>query len=249
MAYYDFLNVIFAPLLKLPAFLAVVIMALLVSLIIILITKFTTDQALMRKLKEEIKEHQTKIKELKNEPAKALVLQKKAMEVNMKYMTHSLKPTLITFIPIILIFGWMSAIFAYDSIKPGQEFSVTALFDKNINGNAEIIVPPEMTIIDGKTKSIENGKAEWKLKGEEGEHLLEFVYGNEKHQHNVLITNEDKYLPPVKKTNGAIKSIQTNHNKNIVMPIGYKDWFGWLGTYIIFSLAFTMALRKILKVY
>ena len=249
MAYYDFLNIIFAPLLRLPALLTIIIMSLLVSLIIILITKFTTDQNLMKKLKEEIKEYQKQIKEMKNEPSKAMELQKKAMEVNMKYMTNSLKPTLITFIPIILIFGWMSSTFAYESIKPGQEFSVTALFDKNANGNAEIVTSPEINILDGKTKNIDNGKAEWRLKGDEGEHLLEFVYGNEKQQHNVLITNSDRYLPPLKKTNGNIKSIQTNYKKKIVMPVGYKDWFGWLGTYIISSLVFTMALRKILKVY
>lgn len=249
MAYYDFLNVIFAPLLKLPALWAVIILSLLVSLIIILITKFTTDQNLMKRLKEEIKDHQKRIKEVKNEPAKAMELQKKAMEVNMKYMTHSLKPTLITFIPIILIFGWMSATFAYESIKPGQEFSVAAAFDKASSGNVELIAPAEITVLDGKTKPIENGRAEWRLKGDEGEHLLEFVYGSEKQQHSVLITNEGKYLPPVKKTKGVITSLQINHKKNTVLPIGYKDWFGWLGTYIIFSLAFTMILRKVMKVY
>lgn len=249
MAYFDFLNIVFAPLLNLPALWAIIILSLLISLIIILITKYTTDQTLMKNLKEEIKNYQKQIKEAKNEPAKAMQLQKKAMEVNMKYMTHSLKPTLITFIPIILIFGWMSSTFAYESIKPGQEFSVTAFFDKNANGNAEIIVPDEITAIDGKIKKIEDGKASWKLKSNEGEHLLEIFYGNEKQQHNVLISNGDKYLPPTKKTNGAIKSIQTIHMKKIVLPIGYKDWFGWLGTYIVSSLAFTMILRKIMKVY
>jgi uncharacterized membrane protein (DUF106 family) len=249
MAYFDFLNVVFAPLLKLPAVWAIIILSLLISLIIILITKYTTDQTLMKNLKEEIKNYQNQIKELKNEPSKAMEIQKKSMEVNMKYMTHSLKPTLITFIPIILIFGWMSSTFAYENIKPQQEFSVTANFDKNAHGNAELIVPDEVTITDGKLKKIENSQTTWALKGEKGEHLLEFVYGDEKQQHSILITDEDKYLNPAKKTSGSIKSIQANHKKKVVLPIGYKDWFGWLGTYIIFSLAFTMILRKIMKVY
>ena len=249
MAYFDFLNIVFAPLLKLPALWAIIILSLLISLIIILITKYTTDQALMKNLKEEIKNYQKQIKELKNDPSRAMEIQKKSMEVNMKYMTHSLKPTLITFIPIILIFGWMSSTFAYDSIKPQQDFSVTANFDKNAQGKAELAVPDEVTIIGDKIKNIENSQATWTLKGDEGEHLLEFLYGDEKQQHIVLITNAGKYLSPLKKTNGAIKSIQINHKKRVVFPIGYKDWFGWLGTYIIFSLAFTMILRKIMKVY
>lgn len=249
MAYYDFLNIIFSPLFKLPVLWAVIILSFIVSLIIILITKYTTDQALMKKLKDDIKEHQKQIKELRNEPAKAMEVQKKAMELNMKYMTHSLKPTLITFVPIILIFGWMSSNFAYESIKPNQEFSVAAFFGKNTNGNVELIVPEEVTIIDDKIKKIENDKAVWSLKGKEGEHILEFVYNGEKQQKSILITNGDKYIEPIKKIgNSPIKSIQINYApKKILNLFGWK--LGWLGTYIIFSIIFTMSLRKVMKVY
>lgn len=249
MAYYDFLNIVFFPLLELPPLLAVLSLSLIVSAIIILVTKYMTDQALMKRLKEELKEHQKRIKELRNEPAKAMEAQKKAMELNMNYMKHSLKPTLITFIPIILIFGWMSSTFAYEGIRPQQEFSVSVFFDKNVNGEAALIAPDEVQITGDKLKKIENGMAEWTLKGDEGEHTLEIAYGNEKQQHSILINNGNKYMNPTKKTDGSIKLIQTNHKKLVILPIGYKDWFGWLGTYIWSSILFTMILRKIMKVY
>ncbi|MBI2658851.1 DUF106 domain-containing protein [Candidatus Woesearchaeota archaeon] len=248
MAYYDFLNIIFAPLLKLPVLWVVIVLSFLVSVIIIVITKYTTNQVLMKKLKDDIKEYQKQIKELKGNPAKAMEVQKKAMELNMKYMMHSFKPTLITFIPIILIFGWMSSTFAYESIKPQQEFTVSAFFDKNADGNAETIVTEGITAIGTKIKKIENGKATWALKGAEGEHILEFVYNNEKQQKSVLITNTEKYIEPVKKTNGAISSIQIDYKpKKILNLFGWK--LGWLGTYIITSIIFTMTLRKFMKVY
>ena len=248
MTFYDFLNIIFAPILKLPDALAIVLMALLISLIIIIITKFTTDQALMKKLKDDIKVYQKQIKELKNEPAKAMEVQKKAMELNMKYMMHSFKPTLITFIPIILIFGWMSSTFAYESIKPDQEFSVSVFFEKNTNGNVDLIVSDGVNIIGDKTKKIENDKAMWTLKGAEGEHVLEFAYNGEKQQKSILITNDEKYIEPSKKTSGAIKLMQIDYKpRKILNLFGWK--LGWLGTYIIFSIIFTMALRKVMKVY
>ena len=249
MAYYDFLNIILSPLFKLPVWLAVILMAFLISLIVILVTKFTTDQALMKKLKEDMKEHQKQVKELKNEPAKAMEMQKKMMESNMKYMSHSLRPTLITFIPIILIFGWMSSNFAFESIKPQQEFQATAFFEKNSDGSAELIVPDEIKIIGSKIQKIENDKTSWTLKGSEGEHILEFNYNGEKQQTSVLITNDNKYINSIKKTEGKIKTIQINYKKLIVLPIGYKDWLGWLGTYIWSSILFTLVLRKIIKVY
>ena len=249
MAYYDFLNIILSPLFELPVLFAVILMSFLISLIVILVTKFTTNQVLMKKLKEDMKEHQKQIKELKSEPAKAMEVQKKMMESNMKYMSHSLRPTLITFIPIILIFGFMNANFAFENIKPQQEFQVTAFLEKNSDGSAELNAPDEIKIIDGKAKKIVNDKAAWTLKGSEGEHILEFNYNGEKQQTSVLITKDNKYINPIKKTDGKIKTIEINYRKLIVLPIGYKDWLGWLGTYIWSSILFTLVLRKIIKVY
>ena len=258
MAYYDFLNIVFAPLLKLPTIWAVLILSFLISVLIILITKYTTNQETMKSLKEEMKSYQKQMKELKNNPAKMMEMQKKAMESNMKYMSHSLKPTLITLVPIFLIFGWMNATFAYESIKPMQEFKVYAVFDQNANGEAEITVPDGINVIGDAKANIVSGivnkrsyekTASWTLKGQEGEHIMEISYNGEKLQSSVIITNGKEYIQPAKQTKGSIKSVQIGYNKKILVPIGFRDWFGWLGTYIISSIIFTMSLRKILKVH
>jgi len=250
MAYYDFLNVILGPLLKIPPLLAVIIMALFISVLIIIITKYSTDQALMKRLKEEMKEHQKQIKELRSNPSKAMEMQKKAMDANMKYMMHSLKPTLITFIPIILIFGWMSANFANQNINPNEEFSISTLFDENAGGNV-IFVPPEgIYVIGNATQPIENGMATWALKGKEGTHTLEFSHNGKSYYRDVLISPGNKYSPAVEKIGKEnVKAIQINYKKLTLLPIGFKDWLGWLGVYIWCSIIFTMALRKLLKVY
>ena len=262
MAYYDFLNIVFGPLLKLPLWFAIIIMSIIISVIVIVITKYTTNQALMKELKDQLKEHQKQIKEHKNNPSKAMEIQKKAMEVNMRYMSHSLRPTLITFIPIILIFGWMNSVFAFQSIHQQQEFNVTANFQNNIEGQAEIIVPEEISVVGNKTAKIQTEitgtifknigkKATWALKGKkEGEYILEFVYDNDRQQKPVLITNSRQYIDSVKKIKeGPITSIQINYGKLIVIPLGFWNLLGWLGTYIISSIIFTMGLRKMLKVY
>lgn len=248
MAYYDFLNIIFSPLLKLPVSLAVIFLSFIISVIIIVITKYTTDQESMKKLREDMKEYQKQAKEARHIPSKALEIQKKSMQLQLDYFKHSFKATIFTFIPILFIFPWIGANFAYESIKPQQDFTVTAIFE-SANGEVEIIIPEGITLIDDKIKKIENGKATWTLKGNEGEYILEFVYNDEKQQKSVLITNDKKYIEQLKKTNGAIKSMQINYKKLIVLPIGIKDWFGWLGTYIWSSIIFTMGLRKMIKVY
>ena len=253
MAYYDFLSIIFAPLLKSPLLLTILIISLIFSFLTLIITKYTTDQNSMKRIKEQTNELRKSIKELKKDATKSAEMQKKIIEMNklsFEQLRHSFKPMLITSIPIIfLLIPWMNSIFAYEGIAPNEEFSISVFLEKNADGNVELIAPEGVTVVGDKVKKIENNEAVWTLKGEEGEHILEFVYGSEKQQKSILITKNNKYIEPIKKTNTAIKSIKINYEKLVILPIGYKDWFGWLGTYIIFSIIFTMILRKVMKVY
>src|SRR3989344_6394446 len=135
------LDPVFNPLLQFPPLVGVLIISLIISVMITVIYKFTTNQSLMRDLKNEMKELQKETKELRSEPEKAMQVQKKAMETNMKYMMHSMKSTIFTILPIIIIFGWLNANLAYEPILPGQEFSVSATFAKGISGNISLYAP------------------------------------------------------------------------------------------------------------
>lgn len=253
----NLLNPVFAPLLMLPPWLAIAILSLLVSLIITLIYKAMTDQSLMKQLKDEMKEFQKEMKELKAHPEKAMAVQKKAMETNMKYMSHSMKPMLITFLPIIVIFGWMNAHLAYEPILPGQEFTVTALFQKDAAGEVGLFVPEGVEIVSDAKQKIGADQATWTLKGEAGNYLLEFVFEEQSHTKELLITEEKAYAKvqqPVSRS--KLRMIKINNEPVIAINLLNRDeggWtsgrLGWLGAYIIFSLIFSMTIRKALKVY
>src|SRR3989344_7479675 len=128
----NLLNPVFNPLLNLNPAIGILIISFILALLITVIYKYTTNQSLMKDLKNELKELQKEIKELRNEPQKAMAVQKKAMETNMKYMMHSFKSMIFTFIPVIIIFGWLNGHLAYMPLQPNEEFTVTAIFDKNI---------------------------------------------------------------------------------------------------------------------
>lgn len=255
---FEFINsgmdYILSPLLNLPALLSVTIVSVGISFIITIVYKLVTNQSLMKDLKTEIKELQKQMKQLKDNPNEMMKVQKKAMESNMKYMTHSFKPTLITFIPIILIFGWMSSNFAYEPIHPGQNFDVVATFEKGHNGEISIKMPEQMETEGNLTKNIENAEARWTLKGrEEGTYFVEFSSNGANggvYEKEIKITNGKRYSEKTKAIkNSKIKSIFIDYKKLTVLPIGYKDWLGWLGVYILLSLAATIGLRKVMKVY
>jgi len=229
----------------------VVIISLIVSVIIVVIYKFMTDQNLMKELKDEMKELQNEMKTLRDNPQKMMEVQRRAMQTNMKYMGHSMKSTLVTFIPIILIFGWMNAHVAFEPIVPNEEFSIDVSFDKNSVGTVKLTVPEGVEIVGENTKEI--GKSvTFFLKGAEGDYIdqnaLQFEFNEQIVYKELIITNEQRYANPLENGKGDLKRVQINNKKTIVLNLfGWR--LGWLGTYIIFSIIFSMILRKILKVY
>ncbi|MFH1849576.1 MAG: EMC3/TMCO1 family protein [archaeon] len=243
----SFINPLLAPLLDLPPLASITIIALGISILITLVYRWMTDQDLMKSLKDEMKKLQKEMKELKHDPKKMMAVQKQAMEKNMKYMMHSMKPTLITFLPIIIIFGWLNGHLAFHPIAPGQEFTTTLI--AKTGGSVTITVPEGVEIIGGAVQEIKNGLAVWTLKGEAGQYLLEYDMDGRTYTKELLITEERAYKTPVeKKKDDYVASISIDNEK--IRPLNLFGWrLGWLGTYIILSIVFSMTLRKILKLH
>ena len=243
-----FLDPILSPLLQLPIFWGIFIISLLISLIIIVIYKYTTDQTLMKQLKEDIKKSQKSMKDIKDNPSKMMEIQKQAMEKNMQYMMHSFKPTLFTIIPIILIFGWLNGHLAYEPIKPDQEFTTTIFLKNSFNPEEiELITAPGIEIINNKT--VNNNQVTYTLKGDEGDYLLEYKLNDKSYTQELKIANKREYKPLEKVINDEnIEKLRINNQKVIVLNLfGWQ--LGWLGTYIILSIVFSIVLRKLFKVY
>lgn len=244
------LDPVFRPLLSLNSLVAIVIISFVISFLITIAYKFFTDQELMKELKGDLKNAQKEMKESSKDPAKMMQMQKEAMKKNLEYMKHSMKPTLITFLPIIIIFGWLNANFAYYPITPGTDFTTTVVFDRNIEGNAELIVPKDITIVDNKpAKEIQNNMATWTLNGKEGEYLLEYKLNDQTYTKELLITSEHRYKAPVERIREpGVKEIRIGNEPLKPLKIGNFK-LGWIWTYIIFSIVFSMILRKIMKIH
>ncbi|NQU98350.1 DUF106 domain-containing protein [Candidatus Woesearchaeota archaeon] len=244
------LDPIFRPLLDLGFFWAILIISFVLTLIITLVYKYATDQTLMKKLKAEMKELQKEMKRLKDNPQKAMVHQKKMMQKNMKYMKHSFKPTLYTFVPIIIIFGWLNSNLAFLPLTPDTDFIVSAQFKEGTFGEVSLDVLPDLTFTSNRIQTLENSVASWTLSGAEGEYQMKFVFGSREFEKDLIISTEN-YAQPIKVIKDSEISKIEIHNEK-VLPIGNFAIFGWkpgwLGTYIIFSLIFSFALRKFLKI-
>lgn len=107
MVIYSFLDPFLKPVVGLPSPWGLLIIAFVLTFIITIFYKYLTDQDLMKNMKLDLKKIQNETKELKDYPQKLMAKQKEAMELNLKFMLQSLKPTLFTLLPILLVFNWL----------------------------------------------------------------------------------------------------------------------------------------------
>lgn len=238
------LDPVFSPLLRLPPLWAVILLSFLVSLFIVLIYRAMTDQKEMKQLKDSLKEYQTKLKSMKDKPEDMMKVQKDMMQVNMKYMGKSMKPTLVTFIPILLIFGWMNAHLAYEPIMSGQQFELSVLAQKGVEGMVSITAPEAIEVLGDRETEFKDGKALFTMKGDAGDYIVT-IASNEKEVDKHVIIDDRDYAPVTESYKSDVFKSASLNNKQL--KVIWK--LSWLWTYIICAVIFSIVLRKAMKIY
>jgi hypothetical protein len=249
MAISSILDPVLIPLVKISPFFAVSMVAIVFSVIVILITKFTTNQTRLKEIKEELAKLRKEATENKEDPKKVMEINSKMMKISGETFKHNIKTSIWTILPAILILGWLGSSLAFESIHPGQEFIVTATFKEGSEGMAKLNVPEGLEIVGEDEKDVKDNKIDWKVKGEDGIYLLEVEYNSKFFTKDVLITEDFGYKAPIKNfKNEVVESISTNNEKLIILNL--LSWkIGWFGSYLILSLIIMPLLRKAFKVY
>lgn len=94
----------------LPGYQEVLIISLILSLIMVLLTKFLTNQDEIRKAKREMKFYQDKIKKAQKSEDKEAVskLSKDMLKASSKQMKQSMKPMFVSLIIFVIALGWLT---------------------------------------------------------------------------------------------------------------------------------------------
>src|SRR3989338_6086761 len=196
-------NPILFPVLRLHPFLAIVIISFVLSLLMTIAYKYLTNQSLMKSMKDEIKELQNETKTLRDNPKQMMTVQKKAMETNMKYFMQSLKPTLITFIPIILIFSWLNAHMGYLPIVKDTEFSVAFEFDDSSGvvqylggdstyNHSNSSLNTSLLLLNSYNQTVLDKSAKFVYKSGVGDYTLRYKYKDKEYKQQVIIVENIK---------------------------------------------------------
>jgi len=107
-----------------PPVLEIFIVAAILSLVMTLAYIKLTDQAVMHEMKAEIARLKKKMGANRRDPEKLQAIQKEMMPLNMKYFKLSMKPTLYTLLPFLLIFMGLSSVYGEAVIIGPWSFSI-----------------------------------------------------------------------------------------------------------------------------
>ncbi len=228
-----------------------------VSFLSTIVYKYTTDQARLRRLKAEMKKFQKKIRKLqKEDPAKALQMQKKVLKTNGEYMKLSFKATLYTFLPLILFFGWLGASLALAPLGVGDEFSVEVSSSDYLNENVTLTLPQGISLLENQSLTKDISSASWSVRAmESGEFMFSWVTTRDDTiTLPVIVSSSHQKVVPLNQT--EVLQAQINEYPRLLIFDGvffFKDvpWlssWGWLGAYLLFSLLFSFLTRRLLNV-
>jgi uncharacterized membrane protein (DUF106 family) len=261
------MDIMFGWILNIHPALGIMIIAFIISLIITLAIKVFTDQSLMKDLRSEMNELQKQLKELRNNPKKMAKVNDRFMETNMKYMSQSMRPTLFTFIPIIIVFGWLQSHIGYDPLLANEPFELTAEFieAKDI---VTLVLPEGLELVEGNLeREVKYDTVSWLIKGVPGEYEVTLDYMGSKYTKDLIVTNGRIYAPVEKSfrkkflffgsdDKNGLNMIRLSNEKiipfadvPILMNVPFISTWGWFGVYFIFSLIFSLTLRRIFQIH
>ena len=245
MALNTLLDPVLGWILNVPLWLGIIILSFVITMIINVVYKYTTDQEEMKRLKKKLKELQAEMKKHRNDPKRAMKLQQESMSINMKYMKNSFKSTLYTIIPIIIIFSWMNAHLAYAILEPNQPVDVIA----KLSEPDRVTLESDVTIEGEATKETVERQAKWTVSGPAGVHTLVFKTEEGAAVTHDLYVGEPPSTPVKKHEDPAFETTTIKYGKTTPFGnfsiLGYKP--GWLFTYLIFSIFFSITSRRIMK--
>ena len=242
----------------LPPWLSLFLISFIISLAVTIIYKYVTNQAVLKSIKEELKDLQKLSREAQKagDTKKMNEINKKLLQKNALYMKHSMRSTLITIIPLFLVYAWLGAHYTYQPLVPNQVFNVTISFS-NYTGKVTALQPLNSSIklVGINKREVVNGSTYFTyIANKGGKYKMNYQLDDlsdptlKEISARVLISKASEYEKPKQevKSNPYVNTIILS-NKPLKINLGIK--MGWFWAYFIFSMIATSISRKILNVY
>lgn len=250
----------------LPRDLALVAVALLTSLVLVLLRRWTTDQDMLAKAAADKKLLKARMKEAKqqgNRPERQR-LTAVSQRIAMKRMKAEGKPLLVALIPIAILATWAFERLEFHPVMPGQTVQVELDMPLSSEGDVVHLVPEDgIEAVDGHVKlleRIESGEmtvicsgAVWRIRAQqEGRYRLLFRTDDTTYEHPLEV-GTGKYAPVLQEhsTSRLTRSrvmLAELRSFGVVPGVPAAGLPAWMVGYLLITIVLFIISKKLLKV-
>jgi len=229
--------------LRLNPKIALLLVSIVTVLISTLVYKRFSNQKEIKRLKTLVKDMNKDAKAHMDNKEKVLEIQNDILKYNMDLMKLTMRPSFYTIIPLMMIFIWLSLVFAQQPIMPGAEFNVFVPEYNNIDLTSEKVIESYANFeFVNQSQTNEGLNFIFKAPSTTGK----YNYKVDESSHSIIVSNYPVYFE--RKINTESEELEINTGKLIILNLfGWR--LGYLGTYIIFSIFINTIIRKLLNVH
>ncbi len=240
------------------SFFIIFLASLVLSLLVVFVYKFTTNQDEMKKIKDEMKRLQVEIKNNKGDQKKVLELNSELLKLNSEYMHKSLKTSFYTFIPAMLILWFLYSFVVAMPVYPSADFSITVTFNKtfnntpvsslisNTNFSDAVVFPENFKLLAVKVKK-NSVDYLFSAPSVEGEYNFSFNFLGDSFSKKVVVSKSRVKVKYSENYNGVVKNIKVN---DILFKLPFWPYYlSWLWVYILLSVPLNSFFRKLFNIH
>ena len=261
-------DLLFIPFQNMNPWVGMIIVSFLTGLLMLVIFRYTSNQAGIKKVKNKIKAHLLELRLYKDSLGISMKAQGNILLANLKYITHSFKPLLVMIIPVVLILIQLNFWFGYESLKPGEQTLLKVKLEEGYNPlqtNLALEPDTEIVVETPPLRIEEYSELNWRISTQKsGVHHVDVVIAGNKITKTISTdTKPLSKLSPIKRKKKFIdelfypveapitkdmpvKSIEVCYPSKSMNLFGFN--IHWLVAYFILSIIFGFSFKGIFKV-
>lgn len=253
---------------NLDPWIGMIIVSLITGLLMLLIFRYTSNQAGIRKTKNKIKAHLLEMRLFQDSMRVSLRAQGSILLANIKYMSYSLKPLLIMIVPVVLILIQMNFWFGYEVLELGEDTLLKIKLKEELNPlETDIRIEPSPALLFAipPVRIEEENEIDWRFSVQEaglhtlqvvidGKSITKAVSAGQKHLNYVSpIRVQKNFLQellypteaPLEKSL-PIQSIEITHSLKSMTVFGFN--LHWIIAFFVLSIIFGFSFKGVFGV-
>jgi uncharacterized membrane protein (DUF106 family) len=259
-------GVIMSPFQSLPMT-GMIVISVLTGVLMLIIYKYTSNQAGISRAKDRIKAHFLAIVLFSDTLTVLLKSIGNILKWNLVYLGHNIKPLLVMIVPVLLLLIQLNFWYGYRPLDVGESMLVTADIAAGTSmrsTKASLTADGGVAVETPAVRAVGKNQVFWRIKGTEpGEHQLTMTVGDTTETKRLVVGPPGRlyrlaplrhngnfadslFYPGEKKLTGAIESIQVDYPGIEMNVFGWH--IHWIIVYFILSILFGLSMKGLFKV-